>query len=58
MRIAAFLAIRKLANAADNAMLDLVMKVGISIPYMIPLLMTTPEHVPRVGALLEIYKPA
>lgn len=45
-----------LGNAADDAMLDLVMKVGPLFSCMIPSLMATSEHVPRVGALLEIHE--
>lgn len=46
VRIAAFLAIRMLANASDDAMLDLVMKVRALFSCTMPSLMTAVEHVP------------
>lgn len=45
-----------LATAADSAMLDLVMKVGVLFSCTLPSLMTASEHVPGIGALLEIHE--
>lgn len=56
MRIAAFLAIRKLASATDASVLDLVLKVGHSSFAGWSILMRITEHLSHVSPFMQVDK--